>query len=133
MPFSTNTPQAAVQERRDSFSLLRAAVTTQPGTVVKGPRIVTANGEALPKVRYAAFRQLQNCGILPVKYLVADTGDCSADNFHGILAACTAVDDGLGSVVQFGITGERVTLFSTGAIRVAVFEGEATEGAYNIV
>ncbi len=133
MPYSTNTPQAAVQERRDSFSLLRAAVATQPGTVVKGPRLLIENGEALPKVRYAAFRQLQNCGTLPIKYLVSDVGLCSADNFHGIMAACTAIDDGLGSVVQFGITGERVTIFSTGAVRVAVFEGVALEGAYNIV
>lgn len=129
MPLTTDTPQAAVPERRSSTSLRLAQVATQPGVKILGPRIVSANGQALEKRAFGAFRQLQNCGTLPVKYLVSNTGDCAADTFHGILAACTAVDDGLGSVVQFGITGDRVTIFGVGGNpRVAVFEGIAPEG-----
>jgi hypothetical protein len=126
---TTDTPQAAVPERRSRESLLLAAVTTQPGVKILGPRLVTANGPALAETVYAAFRQLQNCGIVPVKYLVSATGDCDANTFHGILAACSTVDDGLGSVAQFGITGDRVTIFGVGGNpRVAVFEGSAPEG-----
>lgn len=129
MPFTTDTPQAAIPTRRDNHSLLRAAVTTQPEVKILGPRIVVGNGEVFSRKPFCAFRQLQNCGTNAVKYLVSNTGDCNEENFHGILAACSAVDDGLGSVQMFGITGERVTLFSaSGTHRVAVFEGVAPEG-----
>lgn len=129
MPLKTDTPQAAIMERRSSTSLRLAAVATQPGVKVKGPNLVTANGEVLAKTVFAAFRQIQNCGTVPVKYLVSNTGDCDANTFHGILAACSAIDDGLGSVAQFGVTGDRVTIFGVGGNpRVAVFEGSAPEG-----
>ena len=131
MPLTTDSPQAAVSTRRDKMSLLRAAVATQPEIAVLGPNIITGNNqavEALAERPYCAFRQLQNCGTTAVKYLVSKEGNCSANSFHGILAACVATDDGLGSVQQFGVTGDRVTIFSTGAFRVAVFEGIAPEG-----
>lgn len=120
--------QAAVPTHRDQLSLLRAAVTTQPGVVVLPPNIVTVNGQALAKKPYCAFRQLQNCGTNAVKFLVDNVNDCTENNFHGILAGGSAQDDGLGSVVNFGVTGDRVTIFSTaGSHRVCVFEGNSPE------
>ena len=125
------SPQAAVPDRRDSFSLLQGQVMTQSGVVVFPPSLITANGTALQKRNKMAFRVIQNCGTVPVKFLVSNTeGEVpTADMFHGILAACTAIDDGTGSLQSFGITGDRVAILGVGGNpRVCVFQGAAQEG-----
>jgi len=76
-----------------------------------------------------AFRVIQNCGTVPVKFLVDNVNNATALNFHGVLAACTAIDDGTGSVQSFGITGDRVSIFGVGGNpRVCIFEGISPEG-----
>lgn len=122
------SPQAAVPNHRGSWELALGQVATQNGVVVRPPRIVTANGEVLAKQSRAAFRQIQNCGTNAVKFLIDNVNACTADNFHGILAGGSATDDGLGSVVNFGITGDRVTIYAASAPRICVFEGVAPEG-----
>lgn len=125
------SPQAAVPDRRDTFRLAQDQIMTQKGVVVFPPALITANGTALQKRNKMAFRVIQNCGILPVKFLVSNTeGEVpTADMFHGILAACTALDDGTGSLQSFGITGDRVAILGVGGNpRVCVFEGVAPEG-----
>lgn len=123
------SPQAIVRSVRSTKQLLKDNITSQTGTTTKGPRLVTAAGPVFEKARGITWREMQNCGIVPVKYLVDNNADCSANNFHGILAAGNAVDDGLGSVRQFNITGDRVTVFvDSGAVRVCTFEISAPEG-----
>lgn len=126
-----DSPQAKLPTRRDAHTLLLDAVSTQKGVVVLPPRIVAANGTALEKKnRRMAFRTIQNCGIVPVKFLVDNVNDATALNFHGILAACSAEDDGLGSVQPFGITGDRVSILGVGGNpRVCIYEAYAPEGA----
>lgn len=120
-----SSPQSKVLNGiRSTRVLLEAQVSTQNGVVLQPPRIVTANGEALPRAPKAAFRIIQNCGIVPVKYLCDPENSCTADMFHGILAPGNAVDDGLGSLINFTITGERVTILGVGGNpRVCTFIG----------
>lgn len=126
-----DSPQSVTPVRRDTYSLLRDAIVTQESLAQMGSNVIEGTNQtkvALIRRPGAAFRQIQNCGTTPVKYLADDNNDCSANNFHGILAPGSAIDDGLGSVAQFGVTPTRVTVFSAGAFRVAVFEGVAPEG-----
>lgn len=121
------SPQAVGLRNIRSFRQLQEGViTSQKGVSVLPPRIVTANGVALDqrlRPDGVAFRQIQNCGTVPVKYLIDNENNCTAENFHGILAACTAVDDGLGSVLQFSITADRVSILGVGGNpRVAILE-----------
>ena len=124
------SPQAMVPTRRDARSLLLDAISTQPGVVVLPPRIVAANGVALErKKRRMAFRVIQNCGTVPVKFLDDNENLATAINFHGILAACSAEDDGLGSVQAFGISGNQVSIIGVGGTpRVCIYEAYAPEG-----
>ena len=125
------SPQANVPDRRDSFRLLQDQIMTQKGVVVFPPALITANGTALAQRPKMAFRFIQNCGTVPVKFLVSNNVSESptASVFHGVLAACSAEDDGLGSVQSFGITGDRVAILGVGGNpRVCVFEGAAPEG-----
>lgn len=124
------SPQAVgIRNVRSGHQLLRDAITSQRGTTVLGPNIVTAAGQVFSRKRGVAWREMQNCGIVPVKYLIDNNADCTANNFHGILAAGTAVDDGLGSIRQFNITGDRVTVFvDSGNLRVCTLEVVAPEG-----
>lgn len=124
----TESPQASVPDRRDSFRLQQDQLVTQRGVVVLPPAIVTTNGVALLKRNKMSFRVIQNCATTPVKFLVDDVNLCTAENFHGILAACTATDDGLGGAQSFGITGGRVSIFSASTPRVCTFEGVSPEG-----
>ncbi len=126
----SDSPQAVgLRSVRSSRSLLEGFITSQKGTSIKGPRLVTAAGVVADKATGVAFRQIQNCGIVPVKYLIDNNALCTANNFHGVLAAGSAVDDGLGSVLQFNITGDRISVFvDSGAVRVCVLECIAPEG-----
>ena len=120
-----SSPQAVgLRSRRSDRQLLEAAVQSQRGAQVLGPRIVTANGVCCDERQGGVLlRQIQNCSIVPVKYLIDNDNNCTADNFHGILAACSAVDDGLGSVLQMSITSQRISILGVGGNpRVSVLE-----------
>lgn len=120
-----SSPQAVgLRSRRSDRQLLEAAVQSQRGIQVLGPRIVTANGVCCDERQGGVvLRQIQNCSIVPVKYLIDNDNNCDANNFHGILAACSAVDDGLGSVLQMSITSQRISIFGVGGNpRVSVLE-----------
>lgn len=66
--------------------------------------------------------QIQNCGTTPIKYMLNNT--CSADVFHGVLAAGTAEDDGLGGILNLNLDrGIRIiSLFHGAAYRAAVLK-----------
>ena len=124
------SPQSSsVRYVRSGHQLLRDALVSQKGVSIKGPRLVTAAGEVFKKQNGVSWREMQNCGIVPVKYLIDNNADCTSLNLHGILAAGNAVDDGLGSIRQFNITGDRVTIFvDSGSPRVSTLEVIAPEG-----
>lgn len=92
---------------------------------------LTAGGAALecfPKANKDFVRIIQNCGTNAVKLLYADSGHASASQFHQILRAGSAQDDGNGGVVQV-ICSSRVTAIGGdgGAVRLAVTRIEAPE------
>ena len=89
------------------------------------PRLVTANGVALAFRQGIVQRFIQNCGTVPVKFLISkDPADlATTDMFHGILAACTSVDDGLGSVLDFSKVVGQISIFGDGgAPRVCTYQ-----------
>jgi len=63
---------------------------------------------------------IQNCGVAPIKY--AFNTSASDVVFHGVLAACGTVDDGLGSLVS--ITDEAsivsISIYGAAAHRAAI-------------
>ena len=121
------SPQAILPTRRDSYSLQLDSMTTQRGIVVLPPRIVEADGIALNKVsRRMAFRSIQNIGTVAVKFLDDNNELATANNFHGILAAGTATDDGLGSLQSFAISGNQISIIGVGGVpRVCIYEAYA--------
>lgn len=123
------SPQATgIPNRPSARHLVERLSTTMQSTGVLGPNIVVANGQALPEQKKTLFRQIQNCGTVPVKYLISNTEDCTALNFHGVLAACTAEDDGLGSILNLSKVSERVTILGVGGTpRVCTFVGVTPE------
>jgi hypothetical protein len=126
MPLQQDSPQSKIVSRiRTNHKLLEAAVQTQPDVKVLSPGLIITNGEALPNNQKAAFRQIQNCGTVAVKYLIDNENNCTEQNFHGILAGGNAVDDGLGSVANFNITSRRVSIYAVGGVapRVVTFVG----------
>lgn len=119
-----DSPQAKLPSKRSDRQLLETLSSPQSSAGVLPHNIVTANGEVLPKQVGTVFRQIQNCGTVPVKYYVSNTADCSAEVFHGILAACVAQDDGTGGAANFDRLTHRVTILGVGGNpRVAVFVG----------
>jgi len=128
MPNVIVTPQSTVPNGRRSERQAIDAIAYIPGDlIVLPPHIIAGVGGtaliALERCTGAAFRVIQNLGTAAVYWLVgnSETAD-NITNFHGVLAAGNAVDDGLGSVQTFTAVRERVTIFSTGTIRVATFE-----------
>jgi len=118
------SPQAALPSKKSDRQLLETLSSPQASAGVLPHKIVIADGEALPRQVGTCFRQIQNCGTVPVKYYVSNTVDCSAEVFHGILAACTTVDDGTGGAANFDRTTHRVTILGVGGNpRVATFVG----------
>lgn len=107
---------------------MEALVNPSIASGVAGPNLIVANGVALLKQSKTLFRQIQNCGTVPVKYLVDNDNLCTDQNFHGILAACTAQDDGLGSIINFSKVMDRVTILGVGGNpRVCTFIGTTSE------
>ena len=110
-----SSPQAVgLFNKRSSRHLLEAAVTSQRGATVSGKILLNADGEVFAQVKPplgVAYRHIQNRGTTAVKYLIDNVNDCTEQNFHGILAGGSALDDGLGSVMTWGITADRITIF----------------------
>jgi len=125
----TISPQAKVPTRATERQLLQRITQPLVSTGVLGPNIISADGEALPAQKATVFRVIQNCGTVAVKYLVDNDNLCTEANFHGILAACSAQDDGLGSIVDFSKVTDRITIKGVGSTspRVCTFVGVTPE------
>lgn len=116
-------PQANVPSRRGPGSFLQNAVDAR-NLDVRQPTIKTsADGIAVTVFEDevgVAIRAMQNCCAFPVKYAINQT--VTANSFHGILAACSATDDGLGSYVDLSKFRGYVSVLATGgALRLATF------------
>ena len=115
-------PQANVPSLRSSWQLLNDLVSAQD-LLIHPPRILIANGEAFPKNKDMVLRSLQNLGTDVIYWYVAPAPDnASTVNFHGVLAAGDAEDDGKGGIVDLSRFQGRVSIYCTGTPRVATFE-----------
>jgi hypothetical protein len=120
----SNSPQAGLPTKRSAYQILDALGTPQQSSGILPPLLVVANGQALDKASGTHFRILQNCGTVPVKFLIDNDNNCTADMFHGVLAACTVQDDGTGGIINFDKVGDRVSIIGVGGNpRVSVFVG----------
>lgn len=125
-----SSPQAVgLFSKRSVRHIQEAAVTSQRGATLNGKILVNANGEVFAQVKPplgVAYRQIQNRGTTAVKFLLDNVNDCSEENFSGILAGGSALDDGLGSVMTWGITPHRITIYGVGATTPNVCAIEVT-------
>lgn len=126
-------PQANVPDFLAPGAFLKGLIAARD-LIVEPPRIVAANDgvavDAFIAEDGGALRVLQNCCIYPIKYAV-DT-DVAAESFHGILAGCTAQDDGLGSVVDLSRFKGRISVMATGgALRACTFNAYLPERIAN--
>lgn len=124
-----DSPQAVIPSRRTLGHFLKGAIDARD-LAVDTPRIVAANDgvaiDAFDSEDNVGFRYLQNCCAFPVKYAI-DT-DAAAESFHGILAACVATDDGLGSGVDLSKFKGRISVMAIGgALRIATIIGYTPE------
>ncbi len=126
MPQGDNvSPQAVgLPNMETAGELLRAMSGIERGLTTMPPRLIEASGLAFEKNDSTVWKFLQNCGTNVVYWAAGvGAGDVSTTNFHGILAACTAQDDGLGSVVNLSRIPGPIYLYSvSGVMRVAVTE-----------
>ena len=115
-----DSPQAILPTFTTFDQNIRGMVRAQ-NLDVRPPNILTAAGaeQAFANDNDVALRVLQNCGTVPVYVCIGDTA--SAVNFHYILAACSATDDGLGSVMDCSKYKGAVSIYSSAAHRVATF------------
>lgn len=125
----TLSPQAKLPTRATERQLLQRITQPLVSTGVLGPIISSADGEILPAQKATVFRVLQNCGTIAVKYLVDNDNLCTDANFHGVLAACSVQDDGLGSIIDFSKVTDRISIKGVGATtpRVCAFVGVTPE------
>ena len=118
--------QAVLPETRIGVDYLRDLLLAQH-LVVDPATIVTQNGEVFNDTEGVCLRFMQNCGTVPVKYLISNE-DAAADKFHGIIAGGSVVDDGLGSIVDLSRFKGRVSIFGVGGNpRVATFRAHGPE------
>lgn len=109
-------PQASIPERKTPASFIRDSVLA--GRYQTNGGLWTQNGEIFPDEDNVAFRQIQNCGTVPVKVMVNDAA--SAALFCGVLAACAAQDDGTGGVMDCSKFRGSISIIGIGAVaRVA--------------
>lgn len=115
-----DSPQAILPVFTTLDQNIRSLIRAQ-NLDVRPPNLLTASGAetAFPDSDAIAFRVLQNCGTNAVYVCIGDTA--SANNFHYILAACSAQDDGLGSVMDCSKYKGAVSIYSSAAHRVATF------------
>ncbi len=121
---ATNSPQAGLPSKPSAYQLLERITSPQTSTGVMGPALIVANGECLSRQNGTMFRVVQNCGTVPVKFLIDNANDCTADNFHGVLNACVSQDDGTGGIINFNSVTDRVSILGVGGTpRVCTFIG----------
>ena len=113
IPNTLRTKTSLLQDAVDSLSL-----------VIDPPHIVTAAGVALVDHPSLVLRMLQNVGTTVVLVQIDETANPTALAYHFSLAAGTAVDDGLGGVIDLSlIRGTvRVAGVGQGVLRVATFQ-----------
>lgn len=88
--------------------------------VVQPTKLVVADGQAIPETLNGSLKFLQNCAVAPLLYKIG-SAPLSNDDFHGILAGCSAQDDGLGSVVNLSAFQQSIWVKAqTGTPRVCV-------------
>lgn len=121
------TPQSKVGGTRSPRGLMEAIAGNAQDYIVHPTKLITANGEALPRGKNDKMRILQNCGTVAVKYLLSDVEDARADHFHGVLMAGAAQDDGSGGVIDFSNISTRISIYAASAPRVAVVRITAPE------
>lgn len=87
---------------------------------VEPPRIVAADGLAFDD--RPGIRKLQNCAAAALYVKIGEEAIAGADDFHFILAACTDVDDGIGSQLDLSrFRGQVWIKAASGVPRVAAF------------
>jgi len=101
-----------------------------PNVAILGT-IATAGGkdlECFPQAPKDYVRIIQNCGTNAVKLLYSNSGQASAAQFHQILTACSAQDDGTGGNVRV-ICSDKVTAIGAdgNAVRLAITRIESPE------
>jgi hypothetical protein len=113
----SSVPSTAQSGRQLLLDQLRAQ-----DLLVLPPQIFEANGEVFPYDPLVRLRSLQNCSTDAVKYaIMPGAGTASANVFHGVLAGGSATDDGEGGFVDLSRVRGRVTVWSSGTVRVATF------------
>jgi hypothetical protein len=132
------SPQAVLPETRTWPQYLRDAVRAQK-LIVDPARIISEAGIAFEKEDDVAIRTLQNLGDTPVYYLIVESVDDgnmnpadeasnpSANNNHGVLAACAITDDGLGTLLDLSrfvgkVLVAAVSGVGSGNIKLATFQ-----------
>lgn len=123
------SPQSIVPVTRTTDQYIRAQVLAQK-LVVAPARIVTvastANTPILEAKNGVAKRSLHNVGTTVVVWKVG--GVPTVDDYHGVLAAGSAANDGLGSLQDLSdFKGDIYIISLTGAPRVCVFEATGPE------
>jgi hypothetical protein len=118
MPTEASVPHTIRNQRQ----LLELLAKSQQYTI-DPPNVVVANGVALADKPNLFIRTLQNCGTIPVKWIVGSTVNPTSNSFHGVLAACTDIDDGSSSILDLSsIKGDVRILGVGGSPRVATFQ-----------
>ncbi len=102
----------------ESLSRAADAKTLMLGKIYAPSLIIQATGAAYDlelDVSKTYVIILQNCGITNIKWSIDSTSQ--TDSFHGVMAACSVADDGLGGILTLpALSGKnRISLFSDGA------------------
>ena len=113
------TPESPIQE----FNPLGPSIVAPPQIVIADNvaseiynRITNSTDARHTKI------QIQNCGTTAIKYMI--NAVCSAAEFHGVLAAGTGADDGLGGILNLSLNRgiKTISLFHSAAYRAAVLK-----------
>ena len=82
---------------RTPYQLFQAAAMGMD-MFVQDPIILLTSGMILPSKKFSAIRTLTNIGTVAVLWRIGGTP--SIDSYHGVLKACSAVNDGTGGSVD---------------------------------
>ena len=114
--------QAAVPSiARNSTQILKDLSTPQ-NLLIDPSNLITADGIALLDDANVVIRGLQNVGTTAVRWVCDADNNPDINNFHGVLQAGDALDDGKGGSVD--LSGYRGTIriaAAAGSPRVAPF------------
>ena len=98
------------------------------GITVDPPYLVSANAAAVQVFDKSELQGrklnslvIQNTGTQAIKYSI-NQSDCSAVLYHGVIAGGSGAGDGLGGVLSFDLTPQKVHLFAAGAYTAAVIK-----------